>query len=144
MRFWDASAVVPLLIIEPHTPTAKSLLDRDSGIVMWWGTSLECSSALARSRREDRIDRSSYDIGRKLMQTLQRASFEIQPSDEVRHRADRLLGAHALRAADALQLAAALIWCQERSAGAGFVCLDRRLRQAVRAEGFDLSPKSSD
>ncbi|HEY6321861.1 MAG TPA: hypothetical protein VJA16_09915 [Thermoanaerobaculia bacterium] len=43
-------------------------------------------------------------------------------------------------AADSLQLAAAIDWCEERTTGAGFVCLDQRLRSAALREGFDVVP----
>jgi len=58
----------------------------------------------------------------------------------VRARAARLLSLHPLRAADALQLAAALVWCRERTAEAPFVCLDDRLRLAAAREGFRVLP----
>jgi hypothetical protein len=45
-----------------------------------------------------------------------------------------------LRAADALQLAAALVWCQGDPLQHGFVCLDQRLREAARREGFTALP----
>ncbi len=143
MRFWDTSALVPLVIEEPQTPIARSLLESDEKLVVWWGTALECTSALARSLREGRIERADYDAGLEVLQALTDSAFEIQPGEEVRARASRLLGAHPLRAADALQLAAALTWCLERPSGANFVCLDHRLRQAARREGFAVLPESA-
>ncbi len=52
MRFWDASAVVPLLIKEPTYPALRLLLESDSTLAVGWGTSIECTSALARGERE--------------------------------------------------------------------------------------------
>jgi hypothetical protein len=52
-----------------------------------------------------------------------------------------VLAAHPLRAADALQLAAALVWTGEAAAGEAFVCLDERLRDAARREGFEVLPE---
>lgn len=60
---------------------------------------------------------------------------------EVRNQAIRLLGLHPLRAADALQLAAALVWADRRPRGHPFVCLDAGLREAAHAEGFSVLPK---
>jgi uncharacterized protein len=51
-----------------------------------------------------------------------------------------VLATHALRAAEALQVAAALTWCDESPRGERFVCLDERLKQAARREGFDVLP----
>jgi predicted nucleic acid-binding protein len=64
----------------------------------------------------------------------------VSPSDELRRRAARLVAVHPLRAADALKLAAALLWCEEQSHGETVVSLDERLREAARREGFDVKP----
>jgi len=64
----------------------------------------------------------------------------VAPTDELRRRAARLVAVHPLRAADALQLAAALLWCEEQPHTEGFVSLDDRLRDAARNEGFDVKP----
>jgi uncharacterized protein len=64
----------------------------------------------------------------------------IAPTSPLRDRAGRLVSAHPLRAADAFQLAAALAWCDDTPAGESFVCLDERLREAARREGFAILP----
>jgi predicted nucleic acid-binding protein len=66
----------------------------------------------------------------------------VSPTDEVRRRAARLVAVHPLRAADALQLAAALLWCEEQPHNEVFVSLDGRLRDAARNEGFDVRPEN--
>jgi hypothetical protein len=68
------------------------------------------------------------------------AAYEIQPTEEVRATACRILRVHELRAADALQFAAALVWAGYHPAGLGFVCLDRKLREAAEREGFAVLP----
>lgn len=75
-----------------------------------------------------------------LLGQLAAAWHEVQPKPAVRSRAIRLLAVHSLRAADALHLAAALTWCDEKPAGRQFVCLDQRLGQAAAAEGFEVIP----
>jgi hypothetical protein len=67
---------------------------------------------------------------------------EIQPLDDVRHVAERLLQSHPLRTADALPLAAALIWCGERPQGRAFIVGDGGLALAAEREGFQLVPTS--
>lgn len=47
-------------------------------------------------------------------------------------------------AADALQLAAALDWCDGNTCGESFVCLDDRLRGAAALEGFRVLPYSEE
>ena len=79
---------------------------------------------------------------RATLADLLRGVSEIEPTHVVRERAERLLGVHALRAADALQLGAALTWARERPQGMALVSLDDRLRTAARLEGFTLLPES--
>jgi predicted nucleic acid-binding protein len=64
----------------------------------------------------------------------------VPPTEEVRRRARRLLAVHSLRAADALQLAAALVFCEDEPGRADFACLDDRLRGAASKEGFRVLP----
>ena len=67
---------------------------------------------------------------------LARAWTEVEPHDEIRDIARRLLRVHPLRAADALQLAAAYVAAERRPATLQFVTLDDRLRLAAMKEGF--------
>ena len=135
MRFWDSSALVPLFLKQPLSRVVEALQGEDTEIVIWWGASVECGSALARSVREGWISRSTERAAQQVVGELQASAYA-----EVRARALRLLNLHPLRAADALQLSAALIWCGERTAGAEFICLDSRLREAASREGFDVLP----
>ena len=90
--------------------------------------------------RSGEIDQRLQQQARRTLAIFWQRSKEVDPSNQLRDRAARLLDLHPLRAADALQLAAALDWCEERTAGAGFVCLDQRLRAAATREGFDVYP----
>ncbi len=144
MKFWDSSALVPLLLEQPATERIEELLRRDPDLVIWWGTGVECASALARLQREGALARSGLRQAREILDHLQAAAFEVEPVAEVRSRALRLLAVHRLRAGDALQLAAALLWCRERPQKVGFVCLDDRLRLAAGGEGFLVLPYSEE
>lgn len=68
---------------------------------------------------------------------------EILPGENVRKAALRMLMLHPLRAAEALQLAAALVWTSGAPDGCDFVCLDRRLNEAARKEGFRITMPAS-
>ncbi len=140
MRFWDTSAVVPLLVEEPEATRAKRLAQEDSAIAVWWATRTECLSALARLRRDERIDAGGEARTRRLLFQLSAVWTEIAPGQRLRERAERLLSVHALRAADAFQLAAALLWSRGKTTGRGFVSFDDRLRAAALREGFDVLP----
>ena len=143
MKFWDSSAVVPLLANETSTDLVLRLVKEDSDLIVWWGTEVECVSALARIEREDPGTASAVDEALARLDLLKRSWHEIQPVPAVRDRARRLLRVHALRAADALQLAAAVVASENRPDTMEFVCLDQRLVAAARREGFVLPLGSS-
>ena len=113
MRFWDASALIPLCLQEQQTGLLKKLAQEDEAIVAWWGSPVECLSALARLRREDALSPAEEEQAQTVLRALMTAWTEVEPSGLVREQAGRVLRLHPLRAADALQLAAALVWCQE-------------------------------
>lgn len=142
MRFWDSSALIPLLLNDqPSSTEMRRLLARDPETVLWWGAAVECASAVARLGREKHLTEDDVSLTLTAFRQLHRASAEIQPGQQLRERAVRLLRVHPLRAADALQLAAALAWSPRSTEGRGFVCLDTRLREAAAREGFDVFPK---
>ena len=136
MIFWDSSAILPLLVQEASTAAALDFYGSNPGIVAWWGTPVECASALARLERESRLDSAQMTLALNQLQALREAWHEVQPHDGVRQIAQRLLRLHPLRAADSLQLAAALFACEHRPRGWHFVCLDARLSLAAEREGF--------
>jgi predicted nucleic acid-binding protein len=136
MKFWDSSAILALLAAEPAREAALQILDRDSQVLIWWGTTVEIASALARREREGVL--SADQVAQALAVALELADSwdEIVPSDAVRRLAQRLLRVHPLRAADSLQLAAALVAADHNPATLELVCLDARLCSAARREGF--------
>jgi predicted nucleic acid-binding protein len=140
MRFWDTSAVVPLVIDEPESVRAKRLVDDDPAIAAWWATRTECMSALARLRRERKISSEDEARTKRLLLALAAEWTEIAPGDRLRERAERIFAAHPLRAGDASQLAAALLWARGKTSGRSFVSFDERLRRAAAREGFDVAP----
>lgn len=138
MIFWDTSAIVPLVVDEVETARMASLLRRDAHLVVFWGTLVEAGSAIARRERDGTFSARDADRARKALRTLSRAWTEVLPGDELRENALRLLARHPLRAADALQLSAALTWARGRPTGHAFATLDARMATAARGEGFDL------
>ena len=144
MKFWDASAIVPLLVAESTTPRMQSLAMRDPDMLVWWGSELECVSALARLERGTALDPKAAELASKRLKRLAGGWHEIEPSEIVRESAVRFLRVHPLRAADALQLAAAFIASERRPASLEVVTLDERLADAARKEGFTLIEASVD
>lgn len=140
MRFWDSSAVVPLLLEEPSSDTVRSLLREDAAMVAWRLAGTEVVSALWRRRRADELDEAARRSAEQGLALLESRWTSVEDAAYVDRRARRLLAAHPLRAADALQLAAALVACDERSDVLPFVTLDDRLAEAGRREGFVVVP----
>lgn len=138
MKFWDASAIIPLLADEPSREGLLTVLEQDPQIIAWWGTPVEIASALARRERENLITATEAEAALAAAHQLADGWHEILPSDAVRRTAERLLRAHPLRAADSLQLAAALIAADHDPASLELVCLDARLTIAARREGFTV------
>lgn len=138
MRFWDSCAVVPLLVAEDRTDAALARLRDDPEVAVWWGTPVECASAIARLEREGAaMERVAAAFAR--LDDLAQAWTEVEPHDEVRQVARRLLRVHPLRAADALQLAAAYLVSERRPPTLEVVTFDERVRLAALKEGF-LAP----
>lgn len=140
MKYWDTSAIVPLFMTEAASSVLREVLKADREIVCWWGTRIECVSALFRMSREGRLRTTDLAATRLRLTGLAADWSEIQPDDLLRTAAERVVGVHSLRAADALQLAAALVACDGAPDTLPFVCLDTRLREAALREGFAVLP----
>jgi predicted nucleic acid-binding protein len=141
LNFWDTSAVVALLVDELGSVAVSGLRTRDPTLLVWWGTRVECASAIARLRREQALNAAEAERAQAELTALSSAWGEVEPIADVRDRAIGYTVRHALRAADALQLAAARVGLgaigPDQSA---FVCLDRRLAAAARTEGLNVFP----
>lgn len=139
MRFWDSSAVTPLLVSEYATEALLDAYGADPGLVVWWGTEVECVSAI--SRRERMAEPAEVTSALDRLDELRAEWDEIEPTESIRRTARRLLRTHPLRAADALQLAAALNAAGDDPASLDVVTLDYRLVDAARREGFRVVPQ---
>ena len=138
MKFWDASAIVPLVASEKETVDCRTLLVEDTDIVVWFLTPVEVISALTRRLREKSLKPNEFSKAKEQLTALDKAWSEVISVERVRERARRLLETHPLRAADSLQLAAALLTAEESPRGFPFVTLDRRLGGAAEKEGFHV------
>jgi uncharacterized protein len=136
MRFWDSSAIVPLLVNQPESAAARAEFEHDPQMLVWWGTGVECMSALARLERERRITPQDVAAASDRLARSTRPSGEVRPSERVRLLAFRVLRTHALRAGDAFQLAAAIVAADDDPHSLPFVTFDERLARAAEREGF--------
>jgi predicted nucleic acid-binding protein len=133
--FWDSSALVPLCIQESTSRQVRSHL-RKFAPVVWWASPVEVHSAVARLHRSGAVNDTEKQGALARLVLLRRGWREILPDDSLRELASRLLNVYALRAADSLQLAAALTWCQQQPAQRRFISGDERLCDAAEAAGF--------
>jgi predicted nucleic acid-binding protein len=136
MKYWDASAVVPLLVTEPTTKTLQALASEDPVMLVWWGTEVECASAIARLEREEALDQGSVTEAFDRLTRLANGWHEVEPGNGIREAARRFLRVHPLRAADALQLAGAFVAAERQPSSLEVVTLDDRFAAAARKEGF--------
>jgi len=136
--FWDTSALLPLFCRDPFSTRSRELLRKYSTIVVWWGTPVEIHAALSRLQREGRLTTEGVQNVLSLVAELRLRWREILPVDRVRQLAEESCLRYAIRSADALQLAAALVWCNERPKARNFICFDEQLLGAARAAGFTV------
>ncbi|MDQ3507357.1 MAG: type II toxin-antitoxin system VapC family toxin [Actinomycetota bacterium] len=133
MRFWDNSAVVPLIFREPTSESLDELLAEDGGMAVWWGTWVECAVTISRLKRDGKLGEEFERETRSALGRLAVDWMEVEPMDDVRLLASILSKDHPLKAAASFQLAA----------GRNFICLDRTLRRAATNEGFDVFPEAA-
>lgn len=139
MNFWDSSALVELYLRESHVEALEAILEEDPISAVWWGAHIEYASAISRREREgDLSSGQSADLLRQFDDLVATGFHEVMPTRRLRSTACRLLRVHPLKAADALQLAAALSIARHDPPRVGFVCLDIRLNEAASREGFRL------
>jgi predicted nucleic acid-binding protein len=134
--FWDASALISLCVIQGTTPRVVSLY-KDYQAVIWWAAPVEIASALARLVRTREISSGDCAKARRVAAALAEEWSVVQPSNGLRSRATQLVERYDLKSADAMQLAAALEWCEDSPHGEIFLTADQRLREAAVLSGFD-------
>jgi predicted nucleic acid-binding protein len=138
MTFWDSSALLPLLVEETRSSRCRALRRAHPAVAVWFSTRTELTSALHRHAREGALTRAGLSVALHRLDALAGRWTEVEAVNEVRDRAERLLGAHPLTAADALQLGAALVLVSERPRRRPLITADERLADAAAAEGFSV------
>ena len=133
--FWDSSSLVPLCVRQRSTLIAQAL-SKQYDIFVWWAAPVEVGGAFTRLLRMGQLASAERVQAQAALDDLRSNWREVLPSDELRDRAERLIDRFPLRAADALQLAAALTWCIGRPKGRVFIAGDRQLLDAARELGF--------
>jgi len=136
VRFWDSSAVVPLLVHQELSIRAEAWATEDGGITLWTLTPVEVVSAVRRLVRENAMHENEARVAERRLDELVRTCHVVVDVPAVKRLATRLLRLHPLRAFDALQLGAALLWVEGQPEGRTLHTFDVRLGTAAEREGF--------
>lgn len=135
--FWDASSILSLCVM-PQDSAQAAKLYREHPMTVWWATRVEAASAIQRLLRTGDVKPARAAALSQQITLLQERWSEVQPTHRVRELAIDLLGRYPLRAADALQLAAALIWCRENPHARLLFTNDKQMQAAAAQIGFSV------
>jgi predicted nucleic acid-binding protein len=97
-------------------------------------------SAISRLQEQGYLSPRELQFSLRRLDEMREQWREITPGDKLRDIAETLPDTYGLRALDAMQLAAALIWCREKPKGRVFVCADNKLTEAAQKAGFTVAP----
>ena len=122
----------------------RSIAEDDPVMLVWWATVVECVSAIARLERDGDLTSEGTLAALERLDALAEGWNEVQPVEAARRTARRMLRTHRLRAADALQLAAAGVAAEGHPASLEIITLDDRLIEAARREGFVVLDEAAD
>lgn len=142
MRFWDTSALVPLVVEEAATAAATEWIRDDPHVAAWTLASVEARSAIRRLVSESALGERDAARAESKVDELARRFHLVIDVDGAKRVAARLLRSHPLRAADSLQLAATILWARHHPEGKVLHTLDPRLGEAAAREGFTVVPSS--
>ena len=134
--YWDTSAIVPLLVSESSTPLRESQLRASSGMITWWGTRIECVSALCRRVREGMLSPEEHAHAMNRLEALSERWIIVEASKPLQLMCEELLRDHPLRAADAIQLSSAIMACEGSKREMPFHTADNNLASAAERAGF--------
>ena len=135
--FWDTSALVPLCVQQQPSPAVRQLLEQH-GICVWWATPVEMRSAFERLLRMGQLTVAQHGVAAMRLEKLRRGWREVQPNEALRSQAEAFLTRYPLKAADALQLAAAWTWCSGHPQRYVFISGDAGLLDAAQRTGFQI------
>src|ERR1035437_6289349 len=121
--FWDTSALIPLCVWQRSTSTVQALSAQYQKVV-WWYTPVEIRSGFARLVRMGQMTPNEHVQARVRLDRMRSEWQEVDPSEKLREQAERLVDRFPLKAADAQQLAAAMVWCIGRLKGRAFISVD--------------------
>ena len=141
VNFWDSSALVPLVVPEKNSLALLDFKESSEMIFTWTLAPVEVLSAFYRLLRTKEISPETHQNAAITWKAVEDALELINETESVKAKAKRILNLHPLKAADALQLAAALAAASDNPPDHTFVSLDNSLRTAAQKEGFQIFPQ---
>ena len=139
MRFWDTSALIPLMLDEPESGRMRQLLAEDDSIATAAITPIEIASVLWRRRHAGRLRVDEHHEADVLFAELSARWNEVAYTSLTVETSLDVITRHPLRTLDAMQLAAAIVLI-DAPLHIAFVTLDKNLAPAARAEAFTVLP----
>jgi predicted nucleic acid-binding protein len=136
--FCDTSALVKLYIAESGTDAVEAQVDASEFVSFCRITWAECASALARRARETPKDADAITRARRRFESEWSTCLVLEVTQELVELAGDYSEAFALRAYDAVQLAAVQLLHREFPGEVRFACFDTRLHKASRILGIDV------
>ena len=144
MIYVDSSALVKRYVEEQESPDVVARLDRAPIVGTALITRVEVPAALKKAVRTGAMDPDEAEEAHRAFLEDWPDLTRIGVTDALAARAGDLAWRHDLRAYDAVQLAAALTWRDEREDVEDelvFACYDRDLRGAATAENLPVWPE---
>ena len=138
--YFDTSALVKRYVAEPDSAAVLDLWERTVLIAASQLLYAEMSATLARKRREQPGSAPLLDQAERAFRDDWPTLYRIPVDDEINRRVDDLLTRHALRGADAVHLASALLLRHLAEDTVHFACADAALVDAAGAEGLQTQP----
>ncbi len=138
IAFWDTSAIVPLCCAQEFSFEARRQRRQFDESVIWWATPVEIQSGFGRLSREQLLTEGDLRVAQKTWTKFYLGSQIVRPDEDVLDIAVNIPATYNLRAMDAIQLAAAMVWCAEKPRNRPFICADSRLGNAAVDAGFNV------
>ncbi|HWP43161.1 MAG TPA: type II toxin-antitoxin system VapC family toxin [Blastocatellia bacterium] len=136
--FWDTSALIPLVVRQAGSQRARQLLRKYPATVVAWVTLIEFRGTVARLVRAGELPEAARRAMIVRLDQMRRTWVEVLPTSSLRETAIDCLDRYDLRAADAVQLASAIEWCDGRPSRRPFITFDDRLAAAATLVGFEV------
>jgi predicted nucleic acid-binding protein len=136
----DTSALTKVLLEEEGSGATRAVIQRGDALGLSRLTPVEAAAVLARARRTARYSVAVIEGARNGLRSFVRDAILMELDAPLLDEAESLAGRHVLSGADAVQLAATLLF--QRAYGAlTFACYDQQLRAAARAERIEVFPR---